>query len=329
MTSGTSLSPIVERLLRCPICRAPLERTADGYGCTAPTCGGRFPLIEGVPILLNENRSVFRSADLRASARHIQRSERGAIPALLQRVTPAISANFVARRNFATLRALLDKQGSNPRVLIVGGATLGEGTEALLESSGIEVVETDVAFGPRVGLVCDAHDLPFEDCSFHCVIAQAVLEHVLDPQRCVEEIHRVLTPAGIVYAETPFMQQVHLGQFDFSRFTHLGHRRLFRQFEEIDSGPAGGPGMALAWSYLYFLLSFSTSRFVRGVVRLFASFTSFHLKYFDHLLNRKPGAYDAASGYYLIARKSDQILSDRQLLELYRGAVVTRHQPDA
>ena len=28
--------------------------------------------------------------------------------------------------------------------------------------------------------------------TFDCVIIQAVLEHVLDPKRCVKEIHRVL-----------------------------------------------------------------------------------------------------------------------------------------
>ncbi len=84
------------------------------------------------------------------------------------------------------------------------------------------------------------------DESFDGVICQAVLEHVLDPYRCVEEIHRVLRPNGLVYAETPFMQQVHGGTHDFTRFTHLGHRRLFRKFAEVDSGVVCGPGMALA-----------------------------------------------------------------------------------
>ena len=59
-----------------------------------------------------------------------------------------------------------------------------------------------------------------------------------------------------MYAETPFMQQVCVARFDFTRFTHLGHRRLFRWFDEVRSGPVCGPGMALAWSYQYFLLSF-------------------------------------------------------------------------
>ncbi len=43
-------------------------------------------------------------------------------------------------------------------------------------------------------LICDAHDIPFADRSFDGVIVQAVLEHVVDPFRCCEEIHRVLIP---------------------------------------------------------------------------------------------------------------------------------------
>jgi hypothetical protein len=117
------------------------------------------------------------------------------------------------------------------------------------------------------------------------------------------------------------MQQVHMGRYDFTRFTHLGHRRLFRRFEEIDSGAVCGPGMALAWSYQYFLLSFATSRIVRALIRAFTSLTAFFLKYFDHFLVETPGALDAASGCYFMGRKSDRTLSDRDLITLYRGRV--------
>ena len=52
----------------------------------------------------------------------------------------------------------------------------------------------------------------------------------------MKEIYRVLKSDGIVYIETPFMQQVHGGKYDFTRFTYLGHRRLFARFQEIESG---------------------------------------------------------------------------------------------
>jgi len=80
------------------------------------------------------------------------------------------------------------------------------------------------------------HTIFFDASSFDGVIIQAVLEHVVEPNHCVEEIHRVLKENGLVYSETPFMQQVHLGRYDFTRFTHLGHRRLFRKFKEICGG---------------------------------------------------------------------------------------------
>ena len=134
----------------------------------------------------------------------------------------------------------------------------------LARDTRFEFVATDVSMGPLTALVCDSHDLPFEDETFDGVIVQAVSEHVVDPGRCVDEIYRVLKPRGLVYAETLFMQQVHMGRYDFTRFSHSGHRRLFRQFAELSSGPICGPGMALAWSYQYFLLSFATSRAVRG-----------------------------------------------------------------
>ena len=195
--------------------------------------------------------------------------------------------------------------------------------EALATDSRIELVATDVSFGPLTAVICDAHDIPFADESFDGVIVQAVLEHVVDPQRCVQEIHRVLRSQGLVYAETPFMQQIHMGSYDFTRFTHSGHRLLFRQFSEIASGPVCGPGMALAWSYRYFLLSFTTSRMLRGLIRAFVRLTAFHLKYLDRYLIRKGGAIDAASGFFFMGRKEGRMFSDREVVGYYKGAVTT------
>lgn len=170
-------------------------------------------------------------------------------------------------------------------------------------------------------MVFDAHDIPFEDETFDDVIVQAVLEHVVDPARCAAEIRRVLRPRGVVYAETPFMQQVHEGAYDFTRFTHLGHRRLWRDFDELASGVACGPGMALAWAWRYFLLSFARRPATRTLASAAARGSAFWLKYFDRFLAHHPGAYDAASGFFFLGRKSQTRLTDRQLPHLYRGGM--------
>lgn len=155
-------------------------------------------------------------------------------------------------------------------MLVVGGGVVGGGMDCLLDDPKINLIESDAAIAPRTQLVCDAHDLPFASQSMDGVVVQAVLEHVVDPHRCVAEIHRVLKPNGLVYSDTPFMQQVHGRQFDFTRFTRLGHRRLFRHFEEVSSGITCGPAVALAWSLRYFLMSFSDSKRYRAIASGFA-----------------------------------------------------------
>jgi SAM-dependent methyltransferase len=280
--------------------------------------------VDGIPILINEQKSVFSIHDFvagRDTTFHLQQSSRDKMLQTLLGLLPSTSKAIGAGRNYTRLRDALLEATPSPKVLVVGGSIPGEGIHALSDNPAIEMVASDVSFGPLTALVCDAHDIPFESETFDGVVVQAVLEHVVDPYRCIEEIRRVLKPRGLVYAETPFIQQVHMGRYDFTRFTHSGHRRLFRHFDEIASGPIGGPGMALAWSYEYFLLSFASSKMVRGALRAFASLTAFFLKYFDSYLVGRPAAFDAASGFYFMGRKSTETFSDRQLIQYYKGAL--------
>jgi hypothetical protein len=101
----------------------------------------------------------------------------------------------------------------------------------------------------------------------------------------------------------------------------LGHRRLFRWFSEIDSGPACGPGMALAWMYYYFLLSFTTFSILRRGITVFVRLTAFFLKYFDLFLIKKRTAFDASLGYYFIGRKNNIPISDKDLIKQYGGSI--------
>jgi SAM-dependent methyltransferase/uncharacterized protein YbaR (Trm112 family) len=321
MRSPVKLSEIVGKSLRCPVCSAALEQKDTEFLCVDSHCKTYFPIVDGVPVILNEAASIFSVSDFVAQRQTTMKGEQGGFRKILSQFLPDIDANLMAQSNYRELAQQLLLQSTNPRVLVIGCGNLGEGLSVLLEYPSIELVDSDVSLGGRTAIVCDAHDLPFTSNCFDGVIIQAVLEHVVDPYRCVDEIHRVLREKGLIYAETPFMQQVHMGRYDFTRFTHLGHRRLFRCFEEIKSGAVGGPGMSLAWSYQYFLLSFFQSKLARNFVKVFTRLTSFYLKYFDYYLQRKPGIFDAASGYYFLGRRSNAILSDKELIRLYKGAL--------
>lgn len=276
----------------------------------------RYPLVDGVPVLINEKNSIFDIEDFTQSNDTTFNLHKSKLQKIVEKIMPDTHLSIKTPGNYQNLITRLPKKA---KILVIGGSIMGRGMEPIYDNTGFEIIGSDVSHGEFTSLICDAHDIPFAEGTFDCVIIQAVLEHVVDPYRCVEECHRVLNTNGIVYAETPFMQQVHMKQYDFTRFTHLGHRRLFRKFEELTSGPAGGPGTALAWSYIYFLRSFTTNAKTRRVVILFAHFTGCFWKYFDYLMIDKPGAYDGASGCIFMGTKSDKVLGDRELIASFKG----------
>lgn len=319
MDAKIKLTESTQRLLRCPICKSKLILDNCQLKCMNIQCATCFPIVDGIPILIDELSSIFSISDF-INFETTNLRPKTKIERLMVNLLPGISLNINSKTNYEKLAKMLLNKNEAPKILVIGGSIVGQGMEAILSFSSIELIGSDVCFGPCTALICDSHDIPFDNSSFDGVIIQAVLEHVVDPYRCVEEIHRVLKEDGLVYAETPFMAQVHLGKYDFTRFSHLGHRYLFRKFEEICSGAVCGPGMALSWSYQYFLLSFVKAQAARAFIKIFARLTSFWLKYFDYYLIDKPGSFDAALGYYFIGKKSNRVLSSRELIKLYRGA---------
>lgn len=314
------LSQSTRQLLRCPACGDNLDEVQGRLRCRGQSCQVSYPVVAGTPVLINEARGIYSIEEVVARSEARSNATPSWVRAAFGRALPGIGLNTVARSNYEQFARLLAGRQGTARVLVIGGGILGQGMEVLTDHAAIELVETDIAFGPRTLLICDAHDIPFEDASFDGVVAQAVLEHVLDPYRCVDELHRVLKPGGAIYAEVPFMQQVHEGAHDFTRFTHLGLRRLFRRFDEVDSGAACGPGMALAWAYEYLLMSFFGSHTLRTAARIFGRLTSFYLKYLDFFLVSRDQALDAASACYFLGTRSEKTLLDKMLIAGYRGA---------
>lgn len=86
---------------------------------------------------------------------------------------------------------------------------------------------------PNNSVQADGLNLPFRDESFALVLSQAVLEHVTDPQRYVDEVFRVLRPGGTMWIEAAFLQPVHQAPWHFFNITPFGLAHLCQRFDVV------------------------------------------------------------------------------------------------
>jgi SAM-dependent methyltransferase len=271
-----------------------------------------FPVSGGQPVLIDFAASIFdREAYGGNNGSVLQRDvTRRSVGSRLHQF--GFGKNPIAASNCAKFIDLLKLEAKRPTVLVIGGGTIGSGAEELYSDSSIELVGTDVYASPHTLLVADAHRLPFDDGVFDGVWVQAVLEHVLEPASVVSEIHRVLQPEGLVYAETPFMQQVHERAYDFSRFTQSGHRWLFRCFTEISAGPIGGAGVALVWSIRYFSRALGAGDKLSRLISL----PFFWIRFLDGFARGRAVA-DAASGFFFFGRRAERAIEPHAMPKYY------------
>ena len=311
--------------LRCPVCNHIVFSTIPAdIIITCAQCLKAYPIVEGIPIMIDDNKSIFRQSDfLTGKSLFFDLSRWGKLRGLISKILPTIVTSRT-QAQFSYIEQLLcaDTPTGRPRVLVLGGSILGRGMEKFTNNPQIDFVHSDVSFGPQTQMILDAHAIPYKDETFDLVIAQAVLEHVIDPHQCVYEIWRVLKPQGLIFAVTPFMQQVHGGAYDFSRFTLSGQRKLFNRFIELKSGASSGAGSVLAWSYQYLLLGlFGYTSMLRYFIKAFARITGFWMKYFDYLEIWNPYRTDGASAIFFIGKKSNIVLSDRDILAKYTSSM--------
>lgn len=278
-------------------------------------CATCFPLIGGRPLLTAPDNELF------GPHRYAEPSH--AAGSRSRRRAPELSTNLSRE---PCLRDLAERLSgaTSPVVLLVGSGGQRADVELLFARAApahpIAVVACDVAALADVDVLCDAHELPFEDASFDAVITTAVLEHVADPARAIAEIERVLAPAGYLYSEIPFMQQVHEGAYDFTRFTLSGHRRLAGGFEELSAGVVAGPATTLAWAIEHFALAFARGPRGRAVAKFGVRWAFGWLKYLDRRLARHPAAEDGASCTYFFGRLATQRRGDADIVAAYSGA---------
>jgi SAM-dependent methyltransferase len=307
----------LEDIIVCPSCYSGLRNGSSEYFCTNKSCryfSRSFPIVRGQPALIDFDRSIFDRASycIGKDESAIARDPNGrTLRSMLGKFL--FGSNTIAAIKSTEILHRAKALAPSPLLLIIGGGTIGSGTQSLYQDNSVQVISTDVYASQHTHLLADAHYLPFASESFHAVWVQAVLEHVLDPHQVAAEINRILKPGGLLYADTPFMQQVHEEAYDFTRFTLNGHRWLFRRFEEIEAGVVAGAGTATLWSLRYLARALGFRRLASVIYAAFS-----WLRFLDGVA--VPGGNaDAASSVYFFGVKSGRELHPKEMLWYYRS----------
>ena len=70
--------------------------------------------------------------------------------------------------------------------------------------------------------------------SYPVILCTGLLEHVPEPQRLIDEFHRILTPGGRLILGASACFSFHEGPDNFFHFTPYGFRLLFRNWSRIE-----------------------------------------------------------------------------------------------
>jgi len=312
-------APHLLALLQCPCCRNN-GLTVKDVELVCSGCASHFPLARNTPILLRHDNDLFSIDDYRNASPDKNARLRG-----IAYFVPSPSVNLASDRVLNKLRTLLDAKGIC-NILVVGGGRQRTWLDPLLRAvTPHRVMYSDIDSGADVDLFCDGHDLPFIEGAFDAVVTTAVLEHVLYPEQVATEIGRVIKTGGLLYSELPFIQQVHEGAYDFTRFTLSGHRRLFNQFSEIDAGMVAGPATAFVWALENLALAFVSHLTLRKLAKIVVRLGFGWIKYLDYLLEDRPEAMDGASCTYFMGSKTNIRVPDSEIITNYVGAKALRH----
>jgi SAM-dependent methyltransferase len=169
-----------------------------------------------------------------------------------------------------------------------------------------KVTVIDIAPGPFVDVVADAHDLHMiPDQSADCVLMVSMLPNVRRPWRVVEEAHRILKPGGIIFISSAFVYTFAPDPLDYYRFSQEGLEVLCEKFEKVDSGFNRGPASTMNQLMVHFcamLFAFGSHRAFE-LNKIIFRYLFFWLKYLDALIGKSRLAHVIYSAAFYLGRK--------------------------
>ena len=165
-------------------------------------------------------------------------------------------------------------------------------------------VNLDILRVPGVDVTADAEQLPFPPNLFQRVECDAVLEHVRDPHRVLEEIYRVLLPGGYAHLVAPFCHPFHEYPRDYRRFSLDGLKELAGdRFEIIAQGWRTGPTATMLVFTIEYVKLWLPWRPWRAIAHGILGWLLFPFRYLDLFFVNSSRAGRIGNHCYLWIRK--------------------------
>ncbi len=241
--------------------------------------GETYPLYKSIPILIDEENSLFNINDILKIKDTTQSNDysntKKAKNFIRRKILPSLSNDKYLHERYLNLAERVEGE----RVLVLGAGEKIAFYKAIFSKSDIVTSDVHIQYQPDV--VFDAHSIPFADKSFGLILAGQVLEHTIQPWVVAKEIQRVSIDNAIIQIEVPFNFPYHAHPYDFFRFTFTGLRSLFNESALENYHITEGNASTVAIFNSEFVVNLFKKKILRSGALLFGRLAWGWLKYLD------------------------------------------------
>ncbi len=227
------INPKLLDLLICPLCGSALRAEADGLACAG--CSGRYDVLDGVPMMLpgivtRQSKKQIGYFTRENASRPGYRLAPWQKNYLENRILPGFGARDYRGK-------LLIDVGTGSGYCAVEFAKMGATVVAcdLTPAAVLSLKKTAerLSLDDRIlPMACSAEALPVKNGSFDFFILNAILEHLPDDARCLEEVKRITKKESRGFAVVPLSLKYGWPFFWPLNYFHdqrIGHLRRYDQ----------------------------------------------------------------------------------------------------
>ncbi len=213
--------------LYCPECHSTLSKSAGELCCRKCVCS--YPIISGIPCFFSGH--VKQTEDMTFQADQMFNTTLTA--KIYNLGKKMISSDYQPQKHLTSFISAIE-----PGAVVT---EFGSGNRRLIPN----IINIDLFPFPNVDIVADVTKTPLGSETVDYVVIDAVLEHVPEPHKVVEEIFRIIRRGGAVYCLVPFVYPYHGYPHNYFNFSKDALEFLFRKFSYCSVEIARGPTSAL------------------------------------------------------------------------------------